>query len=60
MKPEKPAAIMAEYNRLWSIEKRTPRGPDHDRITRVVAAQLDVTEDAVRNAVRADAAGLWG
>lgn len=57
---ESPTAIMAEFDRLWAIGKKTIPGPDTDRIIKAVADQFEVSQAHVRRIVEHNAGGLWG
>lgn len=57
---ESPTAIMEEFDRLWAIEWKLPRGPNVDRIVKTVADQFEVSQADVAAIVRDRSVSLQG
>ena len=46
------AEISEEFDRLWTLQKRSPRGPDADQIVHIIAAKSNKTLSQVREILR--------
>jgi hypothetical protein len=42
------AEIIAEFERLWQMQKRRPQGPDAEDIANIIAAKSDKTISQVK------------